>query len=188
MKNVRMIIFLLIISSLCTGLLTGAQQAYEKASAVFNVRLYKTILDLFEIPAGEEEITEIFSENFETREIGKRVYYISKTKEAGAVVFKADGPGLWSRIEILLAVYPDFEKLYGMRVLAQAETPGLGGRITELEFQERFSGVEIRPELRIVKFASAANEVDAITGASMTAKSLERIVNRGIREMDQAFE
>ena len=102
-------------------------------------------------------------------------------------MFKVDGPGLWSRIEILLAVHPDFDQLYGLRVLSQAETPGLGGRIAELEFQERFRNAGIRPVIRIVKFASAPNEIDAVTGASMTAKSLERIINKGVKQMDQAF-
>ena len=187
MKPVRMILFLLILSTICTLMLSGAQLAYNKAAAVFNVRLYGTILELFGIPAGENEIEEVFAENFETREIGGTVYYISKAKEKGTVVFKTGGAGLWSRIDLLLAVHPDGERLYGLRVIAQAETPGLGGRIAELEFQERFRDAGIRPELRIVKFASAQNEVDAVTGASLTSKSLERIINKAVVEMDKVF-
>jgi len=47
--------------------------------------------------------------------------------------------------------------------------------------------VEIRPQLEIVKFASQPNEVDAITGASRTSRSLQIIINKGITEMDKAF-
>ncbi|MCK4537343.1 MAG: FMN-binding protein [Candidatus Krumholzibacteria bacterium] len=187
MKSVRIILFLVITSSLCTLLLAGAQLGYEKASAVFNVRLYGTILELFSIEAAEDDIEKVFLENFETRTIGSTVYYISKTVEKGSVVFKTIGAGLWSQIELLLAFSPDFEKMYGLRVISQAETPGLGARITEMEFLERFRGVEVRPELKVVKFASRPNEVDAITGASVTSRSVEKIINRGVIEMDQAF-
>jgi Na+-transporting NADH:ubiquinone oxidoreductase subunit NqrC len=182
-----MILFLVILSTVCTVMLSGAQLAYDRAAAMFNVRLYGVILDLFEIEAPEDMIEQVFMENFDVTTVGNTIYYTSKSKEPGTVVFKAEGPGLWSRIEVLLAVTADGEKLYGMRVLSQAETPGLGGRISEIEFQESFRGVEIRPQLEIVKFASQPNEVDAITGASRTAQSLEKIINNGVAGMDKAF-
>ena len=187
MKQYKIIIFLMIVASICTLLLSTANYAYEKASDIFSVRLYKTILDLFEIPAQEEQIRSVFNDNFEIKKIGNTLYYISKTVDSGTIVFKTEGPGLWSVIEILLAVDPSFDTLYGLRVLAQAETPGLGGRIAEIEFQERFRGVEIRPELRIVKFASAVNEVDAVTGASKTSEALEKIINNSIKDLDKVF-
>lgn len=187
MKPVKLIAFLMILASICTALLSTANFAFEKASEVFNIRLYAVILELFQIPAAEEEIAQVFEQNFEIRKMGGRDYYISKKVTPGTVIFKNAGPGLWSTIEILLAVNPDFESLYGFRVLAQAETPGLGGRISEIEFQERFRGVELRPELRIVKFASGTNEVDSITGASKTGEALEKLINRSIRELDSAF-
>ncbi len=182
-----MILFLIVLSTVCTLLLSSAQLAYNSASAMFNVRFYRVILDLFEIEAPEEMTEQVFMENFDIMTVGGTVYYISKIKEPGTVAFKSEGSGLWSRIEVLLAVTADHEKLYGMRVLSQAETPGLGGRISEIEFQESFRGVEIRPQLEIVKFASQPNEVDAITGASRTAQSLEKIINKGVAGMDKAF-
>ena len=187
MKQYKIIIFLMIVASICTLLLSTANYAYEKASDIFSVRLYKTILDLFEIPAQEEQIRSVFNENFEIEKIGNTLYYISKRVNSGTIVYKTEGPGLWSVIEILLAVDPSFDTLYGLRILAQAETPGLGGRIAEVEFQERFRGVEIRPELRIVKFASAVNEVDAVSGASKTSEALEKIINSSIKDLDRVF-
>ena len=187
MKHWKMILFLIILSTACTMMLSGAQLAYDRAAAMFNVRLYGVILDMFEIEVPEDTTEQVFMENFETTTVGSTIYYTSKIKEPGTVVFKSEGSGLWSRIEVLLAVTADREKLFGMRVLSQAETPGLGGRISEMEFQESFSGVEIRPQLEIVKFASQPNEVDAITGASRTASSLEKIINNGVAGMDKAF-
>lgn len=187
MKNVRMLLFLMTLASICTILLGSANFAFEKASDVFSRRLYKVILEKFEIPAKESEIEEKFAKNFDLKKVGHTTYYISKNKDKGSVVFTAEGPGLWSTIEVLIGVYPDLEQMLWLKVLAQAETPGLGGRIAEEEFQARFNDVDIRPELRIVKFASGSNEVDAVTGASMTSVALEKIINKAIKELDQAF-
>ncbi|HSG27652.1 MAG TPA: FMN-binding protein [Candidatus Krumholzibacterium sp.] len=183
----RIILFLVVTSTICTLLLAGARMGYDKASAVFSVRLYGTILELFGIEAAENEIESVFLDNFETETVGSNVYYISRQKEKGTIVFKTSGAGLWSTIELLLAVSPDLEQLYGLRVISQAETPGLGGRIVELEFQERFRGALVRPGLKVVKFASQPNEVDAITGASITSRSIEKIINSGVADLDRAF-
>ena len=187
MKNVKMLVFLMILSTICVLLLGGATLLYQQAKNIFNVRLYAVVLDLFGIPAEDNRIKEVFLDNFEIKTVGDKNYYISRNKEKGSVVFTASGPGLWSTIEILLAVTQDFEKLLGLRVISQAETPGLGGRIAEKEFQEKFRGKEIKPSLKVVKFASAPNEVDAVTGASKTSDALEIIINKGINTAEHAL-
>lgn len=187
MKNLKMLIFLMVLSTICVLLLGGATLLYRQASSIFNVRLYAVILDLFNIETTEDNVREVFLDNFEIQTIGDRTYYTAKNTDKGVRVFTASGPGLWSTIEILLAVDSNFEKLYGLRVISQAETPGLGGRIAEKQFQERFKDVEVQPSLRIVKFASAPNEVDAVTGASKTSEALEEIINKALEEAAQAL-
>lgn len=192
MKEVKMVLFLLALFTICTLVLTGAQLAYDKASAIFNLRVYAEIMDLYSIEYQEDEIEETFSTNFTVMVLGDSTYYISDSEpdneHPGSIVFKTAGPGLWSIIEILLAVDSEMESLIGMRVLSQAETPGLGGRISEPGFQESFSGADIRPNLSIVKFATLSNEVDAISGATKTSTSLETIINKAILGLDMAFQ
>ena len=106
MKDLKMIFFLLVLFSLCSLLLTGAQTAYDKASTVINRRLYGTILELYEIGYEEETVEETFIENFEIQEVGKSVFYISKEVQKGSVAFKTKGPGLWNLIEVLLVGRP----------------------------------------------------------------------------------
>jgi len=186
----KLIIFLMVLSSICVLFLASANYAYQKASHIFNVRLYKVINDMFEIKAGEDETEKVFLENFEIKEIGGTPYYISKGTgdiPKGIVLFKEEGSGLWSRIELLIAVNPDRETLNGLRVISQAETPGLGARITEPEFLLSFKDKAIRPDIKVVKFASAPNEVDGVTGATATSDSVQDIINKGVKKLDQAF-
>lgn len=187
MKSLRMVLFLMGFSTVCILVLTGAELAYRRASAVFNVRLYQAILELYGIEDRQGETESIFSSSFASEERGGRTYWTSTKVAPGTVVFTTEGPGLWSRIELLLAVAADGETLHGLRVLSQAETPGLGGRIAERGFQERFRGVAIRPAVRVVKFASAPTDVDAIAGASRTSAAVGTIINAAIRDYDRAW-
>lgn len=190
MKDRQMVIFLMILSTVCVLFLASAEYAYKQASHIFNVRLYRVINNMFEIKASDEDTEKVFLEHFEIKEVGRENYYISKGKVGipkGTILFKEKGPGLWSEIDLLIAVNPDRETLYGIRVISQAETPGLGARITEKEFLVNFKDAIIRPDLKVVKFASAPNEVDAVTGATATSDGVEDIINKGIKRLDQAF-
>ena len=179
-SHLKMAAFLAVVASVCTLLLAGAQLAYERAAQRFTIRLQGQILELFDIPHAQEQIEPVFAEHFETRPIGQHVYYIARD---GTIVFKTTGPGLWGRVDLLLAVEPDGRELRAMRVLAQAETPGLGGRIAEPQWQANFTGASLEPRLEIVKFASTPNQVDAVTGATKTSKAVEDIINGAIAQM-----
>ena len=188
MKTFKIIVFLMVLSTICTVFLASGNYAFIKFSAIFNVRLYGTILDMFEMDVAEDEVEEIFLQNFDIQTIGDTTYYTSKGDlEPGIVVFKHDGPGLWSNIEILLSVREDKTNLYKLRIVSQAETPGLGARIVEREFLDQFDDVHIRPELKLVKFSSKPNEVDSISGATNTSNFLQIIINKGIEKMDVAL-
>ncbi|MCP4176524.1 MAG: FMN-binding protein [bacterium] len=187
MKERKMIIFLLTLSTVCVLFLCSADFAYKKAANIFNVRLYKVINNMFDIKSNDGDTEKVFLENFKIKNVGGETYYISKKINPGVIIFKAKGPGLWSQIEILLSVYPSYKKLYGLRVISQNETPGLGGRISEIAYQKQFSNKSIVPDLRIVKFASKPNEVDAVTGATATSDSLQDIINNGIKRVEQVF-
>jgi len=108
--------------------------------------------------------------------------YLRYTEEGKleAVAFKLEGSGLWAPISMVIALRSDLETIHGMAILEQAETPGLGARIVEPEFLGGFVGKRIEPRIILVsrKKAKGENEVDAITGATMSSKALEEIINK----------
>jgi electron transport complex protein RnfG len=65
-------------------------------------------------------------------------------------------------------------------VLESRETPGLGDKIyKDAEFVSNFSALSIEPEIVTVKknTRERPNEVDAITGATISSKAVVRIIN-----------
>lgn len=92
----------------------------------------------------------------------------------------AAGPGFQDTIGILYGYKPDEKIVVGMEVLESRETPGLGDKIyKDPVFVGGFSALSVEPEIVAVKKGtqSQPNEIDAITGATISSKAVVRIIN-----------
>ncbi len=90
------------------------------------------------------------------------------------------GPGFQDTIGLLYGYAPQHEMVIGMEVLESRETPGLGDKIyKDADFVGSFGALSIEPEIVAVKKGkkSRANEIDAITGATISSKAVVRIIN-----------
>ena len=90
-----------------------------------------------------------------------------------------EGPGFQDTIVLLYGYKPDTRKLTGMQVLDSRETPGLGDKITkDHNFIDQFARLAVDPIIKLVKGgARAPNEVDAITGATISSRAVVKILN-----------
>ena len=106
-------------------------------------------------------------------------------RELVAVGFQFTGAGFWGPISGILALTPDGQRTYGLVILEQQETPGLGGRVAEPEFVGQFRhGVLVTPpsagkalSIASTRPADESRHVDTITGATQTSMSMERMLN-----------
>jgi len=72
--------------------------------------------------------------------------------------------------------------LKAVTVIHQEETPGLGDRIKEQAYLDQFQGKEFSSGLKLMPpgKSSRANEIDAITGATLTPKAFLQILNKNL--------
>lgn len=93
----------------------------------------------------------------------------------------AAGAGFQDTISILYGYDPAGDRIVGMQVLESRETPGLGDRIYKDEaFVAQFRDLAVAPRLELVKEApSAPNQVDAITGATISSAAVVTILQAG---------
>jgi electron transport complex protein RnfG len=92
-----------------------------------------------------------------------------------------EGAGFQDTIKILYGYQADTRKVVGMEVLDSRETPGLGDKIyKDASFVANFDDLTVEPEIVAVKKGkkSAPNEIDAITGATISSKAVVRIINQ----------
>lgn len=104
-------------------------------------------------------------------------------KLAGWVV-KADGQGYADKIEIIIGLDPSADTITGLFVLQQKETPGLGNKIAFPEWRNQFMRKKTSTPLVVTKGQSQApNAIDAVTGATISSRSVIGIVNRTISDV-----
>ena len=130
-----------------------------------------------------------------TSTVGGRTVYECVAPGKEGVGFVAGGMGFWDRIECVVVLSPDLRKVLNVQVLEQKETPGLGARIEEPWFMDQFKGLALAwddPQgQRVLVGANpapnAANEVDAITGATQTSMALMRFFNEELEAFRAAY-
>ncbi len=99
-------------------------------------------------------------------------------------VTKASGRGYADKIELLLGFNPDATHLTGLFILEQKETPGLGNKIIEKKWRDQFVKKSTDRRLRVVKGgAKTPNDIDAITGATISSRSVVAIINKSAAEL-----
>ncbi|MFA7331469.1 MAG: FMN-binding protein [Candidatus Delongbacteria bacterium] len=102
-----------------------------------------------------------------------------------------EGTGFADKIRLIVGLSPDLSQTVGLKVLKDNETPGLGTKIREGLFPDQFFGRAGRPapvlgqtELKVVKSPPAApQEIQAITGATISSKAVVRIINASVQAL-----
>lgn len=95
------------------------------------------------------------------------------------------GPGFADTIKILYGYLPGRRRMVGMEVLASKETPGIGDKIyKDAEFVANFKDLAVDPEVVAVKKGrkTGPNQIEAITGATISSKAMVRIINQANRQ------
>jgi len=114
---------------------------------------------------------------------GDNVVYLGLDEKGETLGYAvpAKGPGFMDTISLLYGFDPSSRAIVGMAVLEHRETPGLGDKITKDPlFQANFEKLLVEPSIVPVKRGdkTQANEVDCITGATISSKSVVKILNK----------
>jgi electron transport complex protein RnfG len=91
----------------------------------------------------------------------------------------AEGAGFQDTIKLIYGYDPSRRRVVGMEVLESKETPGLGDKIfKDLDFVANFQDLAIDPEVIVTKKGrTQENQVDAISGATISSNAVVRIIN-----------
>ncbi len=197
----RTILFVAVLGLICATLLTAAARItdpYKKSNARAE-KIYN-ILKVLEVPfddaAAASDLVTLFEANVQVDDSdGLTMYAYTPATANGvaqAVAFSFTGQGLWGPIKGFLAMEADMKTIRGITFHEQEETPGLGGEIGSQRFQAQFRQKQIHdanglPGMYIRRGGAVGlNEVDAITGATMTCEKVEIMLNELIVKISEA--
>ena len=114
------------------------------------------------------------------------------------IAFDAVGNGFQGKVSIMVGVTPDFSHIIAIKILEQIETPGLGTKIVEDQtnkqdpfwFSNQFKNLTVDPQIEVVKNIkpSKRNEIQAITGATISSRSVAKLLTDQIRAAKSIYQ
>ena len=142
--------------------------------------------------ANDPEASVAVPSELDSANLGRRssltpVYLVWNGDELVRIILPIHGNGMWSVMYAYIALEPDFNTIADMTFYEQNETPGLGDQITHPDWLAQWRGRQIYDEHDDLRFAvaqtrvdpgslSAPYEVDALTGATVTANAVTALV------------
>ncbi|MEN8303596.1 MAG: FMN-binding protein, partial [Campylobacterota bacterium] len=140
--------------------------------------------------------TDQFEQLAEDSQSGQLVYTVyNKQKNLLGFVIKAQGRGYQDTIELIYAYQPGKQIITGLVILANRETPGLGAKIVDdPDFHGNFKQLDVQLNsdkssllhaVEVIKPGSVkqAWQIDAITGATISAKAVAKIIHKSASKM-----
>ena len=199
-----------ILGTVCALLLTGVgwyTRPYRQANAEAEEK--RNILVVLEVPfdpdTSSKDLVETFEREVNQEKHGSLTRYVyAENGEVRSIAVPFAGPGLWGPVKGFLSLQPDLRTIRGIAFHEQEETPGLGGEIAAAcscapggdwrtcpaKFRHQFKDRKIvdalgAPGIRVLREGGAKgqNEVDGITGATMTGEKVEAMLNAAIEEI-----
>lgn len=123
----------------------------------------------------------VTAESFTEHKTTDFEYYTAETDgETVAYIFTVTEKGYGGEVSVMTAVLPD-RTVAGVSILdVSNETPGLGQNAAKKEFYSQFTGLKGGISLLKNGASSEENEVDAVTGATVTSTAVTRAVNKAL--------
>ncbi|MCM8709825.1 RnfABCDGE type electron transport complex subunit G [Clostridium sp. SYSU_GA19001] len=174
-ENLKLGGILLIITAIA-GLLLGAAHSITKEPIAKQEQMTKNLAMKEILPEAEEfKVKDIALEGI-VQEVNEG---IASGKTAGYAI-KVAPKGYGGAIQLMVGISTD-GKIKGIKILSHSETPGLGANAPQPKFSNQFKNKPIDKVLQVVKQTpSSDNQIEAITGATITSKAVTSGVNEAV--------
>ncbi len=152
--------------------------------AIFNVLPGTTSFKTFELKDGQ--LTEVEKPEGEVIFLG-----LNDGLESTGFAISDKEAGFQDLVGVIYGYNPETKMIVGYEVLDCKETPGLGDKIfKDLAFVENFKALVVDPEIVLVKKGEKKNpnEVDAITGATISSRTVVKLLNRSLGKWREPIE
>lgn len=159
------------------------------ALSVTNKVTAKKIAELEAANSKKNMQSLIDADNFEECENGEITYYAAiNGGKTAAYIFTESSKGYGGDVSVMTAIKPD-GTVAGVAILdVSGETPGLGQNAAKESFFSQYIGLKMG--VSVLKNGAKAenNEVDAVTGATITSTAVTRAVNKALDDFEKVKE
>lgn len=197
-NNLKMIVFVILLGLITSLFLMGMDLlTADRIEANRQAKFKSIILNANNISFNYGNIHDVFDDRIDTIEkiiiVDDRSisYFFYQDKASKNISFEFIGDGVWGKISGIITLDESFIEIINISILAQVETPGLGGIIAERKYLNTFNGIIfIDDQILITRKDNVPNEpnqVDAISGATRTSNSFSTIINTSYASFKNAW-
>ncbi|MCB0580018.1 MAG: FMN-binding protein [Phaeodactylibacter sp.] len=171
---------------LFTRPIIAANRAQALQEAIFKVLPGCASFRTIELREGRLVMVEEGAPEPREGEEVRRIYagYNDKGKLIGFAI-TGEEPGYQDLIVAIFGYNPRKEVVVGFEVLESKETPGLGDKIMkDPAFLSNFRALAVEPPVKVVPKGEKKkdNEIEAITGATISSKAVGRLLEKSLIE------
>ncbi len=192
-SNIYTFVYMTVVVIIVAVLLALANQSLKpRQEANILLDKQKQILGALKVDFSQADPAEVYYTLVQdTLRYGKQEVYVANLNGAVKYILPLSGKGLWGGIGGYLALDEDKNTIYGVNFNHESETPGLGAKIVEPEFRSQFEGKHIRNAegavvsvavLKAGKHAEGQEQVDAISGATITSSGISTMLEVNLGE------
>lgn len=192
-SNIYTFVYMTVVVIIVAVLLALANQSLKpRQEANILLDKQKQILGALKIDYSTGDPADIYMALVnDTLRYGEQEVYVANLNGATKYILPLSGKGLWGGIGGYLALDEDKNTIYGVNFNHESETPGLGAKIVEPEFRSQFEGKHIRNAanevvsvavLKAGKHAEGQEQVDAISGATITSSGVSTMLEVNLTE------
>jgi electron transport complex protein RnfG len=185
-KSWRLVMTLTVAGFLSGLLIVGAfQLTLPRITANKAAALHRAV---FQVVPGSSQLERVIlsGDKLVASETGDPAIYAAYDSVGAfkGYAIPSEGAGFQDVIKLIYGYIPSTKRIVGMQVLESRETPGLGDRIYKDEdFHSQFKNLAVEPKVELIKGkGTEPNQVDAITGATISSRAVVGIVNAGNAE------
>ncbi|NQS89459.1 RnfABCDGE type electron transport complex subunit G [Patescibacteria group bacterium] len=195
-KSIHMILTLSIVGIISGAALVGVYQyTHPLIEKNKEEALQRAIFEV--LPEAKDY--DVITYNTVTKEVLLREKDYRSTTEKEKVVYRGldssgapigyalegEGAGYQGEIKIMIGIDPGLNNTIGIEILESVETPGLGAKITSPWFKDQFNNLKILPLVELIKnkLPFKPNQVQAITGATISSQAVVDIVNKTLKQV-----
>jgi len=182
--------WLLVVSSFFFGLLLAVTNAAWSPKIEQNKQAEINHLMTYLLPEAKsfEQAAEAEIDLGKGKKTKSRIYKaLSADGECIGWEFNAEGAGFADKIEMIIAVDKNFEKIAGIHFASLNETPGFGDRAKQPYFRNQFAQAPAG-ELKLTKTGDPGkidSEIVAITGATVTSTAVVNSANNYVKPVKE---
>jgi electron transport complex protein RnfG len=178
---IKMVVVLTAICSASALVLSYANQA-TKGQREYQLLKYvkepsiKAVLSGYDNDPIKDRVTMELGKDDKGKPVQKNIFPAKSGGQVIALAYDSVATGYNGPVEVMVGI--DNEgKLTGVSVMTHSETPGLGARVVEAEFQDQFRGLEISDSLNV---GADGGQIDAVTGATTSSRAVVKAVRSAL--------